>query len=114
MSDFEPGVQSTERDHLIGVVADAMRAAEPNEAAHLPLDHLKYEEAAAVAVDAVLGEKVTPTYQYQVFDTKRSRVVLEIPVEDLPEVQEDMKDHTARRMGWVLRRRVVGEWEDVK
>lgn len=98
MSDFEPGVAQPE-DHMSREIREAM--------AH---------EAEADALEmAMLGQTtpVEPKYEYEVFDTKRSRKVLsDIYPEDLVDVQTDMIKYPNEN--WVLRRRVVGEWEDVK
>jgi hypothetical protein len=56
-----------------------------------------------------LIEQSNPNYQYQVFDTKRFRVVMDLPAEDAPHLRK-----AGMQPGWVIRRRVVGPWEEVK
>jgi hypothetical protein len=58
-----------------------------------------------------LIEQSNPNYQYQVFDTNRSRKVMDVLDGDLPNVQADMAKYTPD--GWVIRRRVVGPWEEI-
>jgi hypothetical protein len=75
-------------------------------------DRIRWQ--AAVQVLAANHALVTrePNYQYQVFDTNRSRKVMDVLDGDLPNVQADMAKYTPD--GWVIRRRVVGPWEEVK
>lgn len=101
MSDFEPGVAQPHND--INLIAGADSPFDPwvRDAVRA----LRDENAAMKA----LTKQSDPKYQWQVFDTKRSRVVLEVPPEEVDEVREVMDlEH------WVLRRRVVGPWEEVK
>jgi hypothetical protein len=127
MSDFERAVSDARRGHRMHEwegVAVRLAAAAEREAARLTeiieqaraalmqggqTDRIRWQ--AAVQVLAANHALVTrePNYQYQVFDTKRSRVVMEVPTEDVDDVKTHMEFNH-----WVLRRRVVGPWEEVK
>jgi hypothetical protein len=126
MSDFEPGVaQPQNQEHLSMLAASWDRRAArlreriserfgPTWQSNELLRRAEEVELCAkeirAAINAVAEE---PTYQWQVFDTKRSRIVMEVPAEDVDEIKGQMKQLTSP-VHWVLRRRVVGPWEEVQ
>lgn len=106
MSDFESGVGHAQRmNHY--VLKEALCGAEVTSLQPDPTLEVCPDCARIHAT--IPTEPREPVYQWQVFDTKRSRVVMEVPAEDVDGVR-------ARKSidYWVLRRRVVGPWEEVQ